>query len=93
MCKENINRFKSLIRKFEKNGKINVNLFFRWHIEPFSDIDDKHVSNKVQLLQNRVHQIERTLARRDTRDRLFYTCIIGYFLMQALFSVRRSMLN
>jgi hypothetical protein len=37
--------------------------------------------------------MERTLARRDFRDRFVYTCIIGYFLLQTLLSVRRSMLN
>jgi hypothetical protein len=68
-------------------------LVFRWHIEPFNTIDDKNVLNKFQLLQNRIHHIERTLARRDFRDRIVYTCIIGYFLLQTLLSVRRSMLN
>ena len=75
---------------------INLNVFnylFRWHIEPFNSVDDKHASNKLQLLQNRVHQIERQLIRRENRDRIFYTCIIGYFMLQALLSVRRSMLN
>jgi hypothetical protein len=66
---------------------------FRWHIEPFSTIDDKQVLTKLQLLQNRVYNVERTLARRDHRDRLVFTCAIGYFLIQALLSVRRSMLN
>jgi hypothetical protein len=66
---------------------------FRWHIEPVNDLDDKHVLNKLQLLQNRVTQIEKKLIRRDNRDRIFYTCILGYFFIQALLSVRRSMLN
>jgi hypothetical protein len=66
---------------------------FRWQIEPVNGIEDKHILNKVQLLQNRVHQIERKLIRRDNRDRIFYSCIVGYFLLQALLSVRRSMLN
>jgi hypothetical protein len=70
-----------------------LNGIFRWHIEPFTDIDDKQVLNKLQLLQNRIHHIERTLARRNFRDRFVYTCIIGYFLLQALLSVRRSILN
>jgi len=68
-------------------------LIIRWHIESFNGLDDKHVLNKLQLLQNRVQQIERKLIRRDNRDRVFYTCIIGYFLLQVLLSVRRSMLN
>lgn len=68
-------------------------LSFRWHIEPFTSMDDKHISNKFQLLQNRVQKIERELNRRENRDRIFYTCIVGYFLLQALLSVRRSMLN
>ena len=72
---------------------IKLEDFFRWHIEPLTEFDDKHVINKLQLLQNRIHHIERTLARRDFRDRFVYTCIIGYFLLQALLSVRRSMLN
>ncbi|CAF0724473.1 unnamed protein product [Adineta steineri] len=71
-----------------------VPLVDSWHMESLNTtIDDKHVSNKLQLLQNRVHQIERKLVQRETRDRIFYTCIIGYFLVQALRSVRRSMLN
>ncbi|CAF3540845.1 unnamed protein product [Rotaria sordida] len=57
-----------------------------WHIEPFTELDDKQVLNKLQLLQNRIHRIERTLARRDFRDRFVYTFIIGYILLQALFS-------
>ena len=65
----------------------------RWHIEPFNDNDDKNVLNKFQLLQNRIHHIERRLARRDFRDRIVYTCLIGYFLIQTFLSVRRSMLN
>jgi len=73
---------------------IPIYLFlFRWHIESLNGPDDKHVSNKLQLLQNRVQQIERKLIRRENRDRVFYTCIIGYFLLQVLLSVRRSMLN
>lgn len=51
------------------------------------------MANKLQLLQNRVNQIERKLIRRENRDRIFYTIIAGYFLLQALLSVRRSMLN
>ena len=66
---------------------------FRWHVEPPTTIDDKNILNKLQLLQNRINQIERTFARRDFRDRIVYTCIIGYFFLQALLSVRRSMLN
>ncbi|UJR14716.1 hypothetical protein I4U23_001709 [Adineta vaga] len=64
-----------------------------WHIEPLNSMDDKNVLNKIQLLQNRVQQIERNLVRREKRDRLFYTCIFGYFLFHILRSVRRSMLN
>ncbi|CAF4763687.1 unnamed protein product [Rotaria sp. Silwood1] len=64
-----------------------------WHVESFNGIDDKNILNKLQLLQTRVNYIERTLARRQYRDRIFYTCVIGYFLLQALLSVRRSMLN
>ncbi|CAF0920667.1 unnamed protein product [Adineta steineri] len=70
-----------------------IKLAESWHIEPITNFDDKHVINKLQLLQNRIQHIERTLARRDFRDRFMYTCIIGYFLLQALLSVRRSMLN
>ena len=58
-----------------------------------NDLDDKQVLNKLHLLQNRVTQIEKKLKRRDNRDRIFYTCIVGYFFIQALLSVRRSMLN
>lgn len=68
-------------------------LSFRWHVEPYTNIDDKNVLNKLQLLQNRIHHIERTLSRRDFRDRCVYTCVIGYFLLQALISIRRSWLN
>lgn len=64
-----------------------------WHVEPMATLDDKQVLNKLQLLQNRVYQIEKKLLRRDNRDRIFYSCILGYFLIQALLSVRRSMLN
>jgi len=56
-------------------------------------LDDKQILNKLQLLQNRVYQIEKKLLRRDNRDRVFYLCILGYFAIQALLSVRRSMLN
>ncbi|CAF1144036.1 unnamed protein product [Adineta ricciae] len=31
-----------------------------WHVEPPTTIDDKNVLNKLQLLQNRINQIERT---------------------------------
>ena len=68
-------------------------LSFRWHVEALNNLDEKQMSNKLQLLQNRVQQIEKKLRRRDNRDRIFYTCIAGYFLIQALLSVRRSMLN
>lgn len=70
-----------------------MNLSPRWHIEPFTNLDDKSVLNKFQLLQNRIHHIERTLARRDFRDRVVYTCLFGYFLLQTFFSLRRSMAN
>ncbi|CAF1054008.1 unnamed protein product [Rotaria sordida] len=70
-----------------------IQLTQSWHIEPYNSIDDKNVLNKLQLLQNRARHIEQTLARRQYRDRIFYTCVIGYFLLQALLSVRRSMLN
>ena len=66
---------------------------FRWYVEPSNNLDEKHMANKLQLLQNRVNQIERKLIRRENRDRIFYTIIAGYFLLQALLSVRRSMLN
>ena len=58
-----------------------------------ADSIDKHLLNKLQLLQNRVQYIERRLARRDFRDRVVYTFVIGYFFVQALLSARRSMLN
>ncbi|CAF2249951.1 unnamed protein product [Rotaria magnacalcarata] len=64
-----------------------------WLVESHNGIDDKNILNKLQLLQNRIRHIEQTLARRQGRDRIFYTCVIGYFLLQALLSVRRSMLN
>ncbi|CAF1591291.1 unnamed protein product [Rotaria sp. Silwood1] len=64
-----------------------------WNLVPYSELDDKQILNKFQLLQNRINIIERTLARRDFRDRFVYTLVIGYILLQALFSVRRSILN
>ncbi|CAF2143533.1 unnamed protein product [Rotaria magnacalcarata] len=70
-----------------------IKLAESWHMESFTEIDDKQVLNKLQLLQNRITRIERTLERRDFRDRFAYTFMIGYILLQALFSVRRSMLN
>ncbi len=66
---------------------------FRWHIEPFNNTDDKNMLNKFQLLQNRIHHIEKDMVRRDFRDRIVYTCIFGFFLLQTILSVRRSMLN
>ena len=62
-------------------------------LESNTNIDYKQALNKLQLLQNRIHYIERTLARRDFRDRFAYTFIIGYILLQVLFSLRRSILN
>ena len=56
-------------------------------------LDEKNLFNKIQLLQNRVHHVERTLAKRDSRDRLVYICIFGYFLIQVIRSVRRSIFN
>jgi hypothetical protein len=54
---------------------------------------DKDLLGRVQLLQNRVQQVERRLTQRDVRDRWLYPCIVGYFLLQAILSIRRSMLN
>ncbi|CAF4577028.1 unnamed protein product [Rotaria sp. Silwood2] len=76
-----------------QTGDQAITLSQSWHVEPFHGIDDKNILNKLQLLQNRVRYIEERLARRQHRDRIFYSCVIGYFLLQALLSVRRSMLN
>jgi hypothetical protein len=71
-----------------------VRVHSRWHHHPsLTPIDDKHILNKLQLLQNRVHRIERTLTRRDNRDRLVFMCLVAYFLGQTVLSIRRSIFN
>lgn len=62
-------------------------------MEAFTEINDKNVLHELQLLQNRINRLEKTFAKRDVRDRFVYSFIIGYIILQALFSVRRSMFN
>ncbi|CAF1619137.1 unnamed protein product, partial [Didymodactylos carnosus] len=57
-----------------------------WHIEPYgTDSNSNLVEHLIELrsLENRVHQIERSLQRRDFRDRLLYSAVFGYVLIQA----------
>lgn len=64
-----------------------------WHIEPIANLNDQQIFEQFQTLRTRIDEVERNLSRRNARDRIFFSCMAGYILLQAILSFRRSMLN